>query len=633
MKRALVFFLALVVVAGVIVGITLSRTHSDTIALPTREVDTFLHAWARGNTADMATLLDRPVADLDAVASSLVKAVPGSSATYTRTGLSGAATDATATYHAQVNLQGLGAIAWDGTLALQHSKATGWRITWNPSELYPGLETGQHLTVTRTWPARASILAANGSVLAGAQATVVIGLEPDHIKTPADLATVKVAMKATLAVDPATIDKVLHAPGIRPNYFLPVITVPRDRAYQKIHDTLLPIPGIIFRAATGVSSVDAPLGSQVLGTVGDITADGLKKLGAPYTVGDQVGLSGLEAVYEKQLAGTPRRDVVIVDAKGNTAKLVKRFPGKAAQPVRLTIDPTTQKAAEAALAGVGRNAGLVAVDTTTGAIRAVVSKPYDGFSASSRGPVSAGLDFQGHHRGRATGRGRQRIHTGAVPTQAHRRRTDVLELRGRSTRRARPRARVRDLVQQRVHRPRRQAPDRSAGPSRGVVRIQHALVARRRRGGRLVPDSERRGRARRVGHRAGARAREPGRDGFGRRGRRVRAVARADPRHRAGAAVNPVGSPALDAVVVSTLRSFMASVVRAGGTAAGAGLPADSFGKTGTAEFGQGNPPPTHAWFIGYRGNLAYAVIVEGGGVGGAVAAPIAAAFLRALPK
>ena len=95
----------------------------------------------------------------------------------------------------------------------------------------------------------------------------------------------------------------------------------------------------------------------------------------------------------------------------------------------------------------------------------------------------------------------------------------------------------------------------------------------------------------------------------------------------------PPAVPALNPVVDSTLHSFMASVVRAGGTAAGAGLPADSFGKTGTAEFGSGNPPQTHAWFIGFRGDLAYAVIVEGGGVGGSVAAPIAAAFLRSLPR
>jgi len=90
---------------------------------------------------------------------------------------------------------------------------------------------------------------------------------------------------------------------------------------------------------------------------------------------------------------------------------------------------------------------------------------------------------------------------------------------------------------------------------------------------------------------------------------------------------------ALDPRVDSTLKSFMASVVRPGGTAAGAGLPANAFGKTGTAEFGNANPPRTHAWFIGFRGDLAFALIVEDGGVGGRVAAPLAAGFLRALPQ
>ena len=64
------------------------------------------------------------------------------------------------------------------------------------------------------------------------------------------------------------------------------------------------------------------------------------------------------------------------------------------------------------------------------------------------------------------------------------------------------------------------------------------------------------------------------------------------------------------------------------GTAAAAGLPAGTFGKTGTAEFGNANPPQTDAWFIGYHGDLAFAVLVVGGGVGGAVAAPIATKFL-----
>jgi cell division protein FtsI/penicillin-binding protein 2 len=55
------------------------------------------------------------------------------------------------------------------------------------------------------------------------------------------------------------------------------------------------------------------------------------------------------------------------------------------------------------------------------------------------------------------------------------------------------------------------------------------------------------------------------------------------------------------------------------------------LGKSGTAEFGGGDPPPTHAWFIAARKDIALAVLVENGRSGGAVAAPIAARFFAAL--
>jgi cell division protein FtsI/penicillin-binding protein 2 len=84
----------------------------------------------------------------------------------------------------------------------------------------------------------------------------------------------------------------------------------------------------------------------------------------------------------------------------------------------------------------------------------------------------------------------------------------------------------------------------------------------------------------------------------------------------------------LPGVVAADLRALMGLVVTQG-TAAGAGLPSGVAGKTGTAEFG--NKGQTHAWFVGFRGDLAFAVLVEGGGVGGQVAAPIAADFLNRL--
>jgi cell division protein FtsI/penicillin-binding protein 2 len=71
-------------------------------------------------------------------------------------------------------------------------------------------------------------------------------------------------------------------------------------------------------------------------------------------------------------------------------------------------------------------------------------------------------------------------------------------------------------------------------------------------------------------------------------------------------------------------------VTRGTAATAFAGAPGEIAGKTGTAEFGDADPPETHAWFIAYRGDLAVAVLVEKGTSGGSVAAPLAAKFFAA---
>lgn len=86
------------------------------------------------------------------------------------------------------------------------------------------------------------------------------------------------------------------------------------------------------------------------------------------------------------------------------------------------------------------------------------------------------------------------------------------------------------------------------------------------------------------------------------------------------------GPKRLPAQVLGPLRAMMSAVVN-DGTAASAGLPEGVSGKTGTARPTAGED---HAWFVGYRGDLAFAVLVEHGGTG-ASAVSVAARFLTAL--
>jgi cell division protein FtsI/penicillin-binding protein 2 len=90
----------------------------------------------------------------------------------------------------------------------------------------------------------------------------------------------------------------------------------------------------------------------------------------------------------------------------------------------------------------------------------------------------------------------------------------------------------------------------------------------------------------------------------------------------------PSASPTPAAV--EPLKAFLAGVVGEGTGRAAAGVPGLS-GKTGTAEFGSGDPLPAHAWFVGHRSGVAFAVFLEAGGGGGRDAAPVAARYAAAL--
>lgn len=88
----------------------------------------------------------------------------------------------------------------------------------------------------------------------------------------------------------------------------------------------------------------------------------------------------------------------------------------------------------------------------------------------------------------------------------------------------------------------------------------------------------------------------------------------------------------LDGAVADTIAGMMREVVARRLAPGMANLGFDAGGKTGTAE--TGTPGQSHAWFIAFGSHngrrAAVAVIVENGGRGGEVAAPIAAATLKA---
>jgi penicillin-binding protein 2 len=133
------------------------------------------------------------------------------------------------------------------------------------------------------------------------------------------------------------------------------------------------------------------LSAHVLGYVGEISPQQLDVLGKQgYHLGDTIGQSGIESVYDRYLRGTAGLDVVRVDSLGTPlgqpTLIVPPHPGN---EVRLTLDLKLQAAAEQALRyGIERarnsncygcwnaNGGaIVALDPRDGSIRALASYP------------------------------------------------------------------------------------------------------------------------------------------------------------------------------------------------------------------------------------------------------------------
>ncbi|MFN2608960.1 MAG: penicillin-binding transpeptidase domain-containing protein [Acidimicrobiales bacterium] len=620
-RRWVIGAVVVAVVGAAGVGVVVLRRRSG-LAGP--EVTTYLRAWQAFDPGAMAAVVDRPPPELASAVTAMKRDLQIGSARFTPGPQRRAGGGVDAAFTADLELAGLGPWHYGGTLHLVH-RGEGWRVQWSPSSLHPELVAGQRFARTRTWAPRAAILGVGDAPLAATTDVVLVGLEPDRIK---DEGQAVAALHGQLGVDPATVTAALHATGVRPNFFVPVATLAVDR-FTQVRAALEPVPGVFFHRTTGRVSPSSGLAAHVLGQVGEATAERLSQLGAPYVTGDQVGLSGLESAYERQLAGRPSGDVHVVDATGAAGRTLFRFPGVAPQPVRTTLDATVQQAAESALAGVAQPAALVAVDAGSGELRAVVSRPLDQpFDRALDGSYPPGSTFK-------------------VVTTAALLQTGV----GPDTPVAcPPTATVGG-----------QSFKNFEGEALGATTLRAAFaqscntafvgLSTKLASGALEQAAATFGFGSPVDlHLAAAGGRVPApvdsadkaSEAIG-QGRVVAsplqmatvaaAVASGQwrpPRLLAGDPPGP--ARALDAGVAGALRGLMGEVVRTGtGTAAAVPGPAVS-GKTGTAEFGGPDPNATHAWFIGFRGSLAFAVLVEGGGVGGRVAAPLAARFLAAVP-
>lgn len=493
-----------------------------------------------------------------------------------------------------------------------------WTALWSPSVLHPSLESGDALRVAREWAPRAPILARDGTELTGAEEVKVIGVVPawidDFDQLTADLARLA-------GIDPAMVATEISNPVVQPDWFIPVGSI-KTVVYAAIGSEIESIPGVLVRDGSERLPFRTGFAAHLVGSWGPITADQLAVLGFPYGPTDTIGQTGIEAEYETRLAGRPRTAIVRVNKFGRVVEELLVLDGVAPEPVRTTIDLDVQTAIEQALRGENRPLAVVVLDAATGEVLGSASRPLDsGFDRAIEGAYPPGSTFKVITAAALLERGFTATTEVECPSR--------VTLDGRAFRNAGDRdLGTIDFTEAFAE------SCNTAFASAAVETLDATALGdvAARFGFGVAPD---------IGVPSAAASFPAPVDtadlaaaaiGQGR--------VLASPAHMASVAgavsagawrpptVISIAQRApgleLGSATASTLADLMLEVVTTG-TGAGAAVPGvEVHGKTGSAEFGVGDDIQTHAWFIGYWEGMAIAVVVEGGGAGGSVAAPIA---------
>ena len=586
-------------------------------------VQRYLAAWSQGDFPAMANLVSHPPTDFVTYNRQVATDLGLTKATHDLGAVTTSGSTGTAGVTSHLTLGSLGTLRVRSHLELTDSSGS-WKVLWSPRSIIPALGPGDSVTTNLSWAPRAPIEGMDGALLTTSVPMVSVGIEGSRITNgpalTAALSQIGLPANQIQAAQSTALD--------HPTWFVPVTQL-TQAAYEQDKPVIYPVPGTVFNTYSARGALTAELAAHVVGTVGPITAQELQTLGPPYADGDMVGQSGIEQAYERQLAGTPGAVVSVVDHSGKDLAVIGRFAQHAGSAIETTIDPGVQQAAESALAGQTLPAALVAIQASTGAVLASVNTPdSEAVNEAFDGAYPPGSTFK-------VVTSTDLIEHGATPSSPATCPSSITvngevfhNFEGETT----PSLSMEQAFAMSCNTAfiglAGSLPDgsfTSTAAQFGLgAKIQMGLTAF---GGQVpAPTSTSDAAATAIGQAQVV----------------VSPLAMANmaasvdsgslrlPQLVSGSPDDSVPAQALNPSVIEDLRTMMNAVVTSSiGTAASAGLPAGTFGKTGTAEFGTATPPQTDAWFIGYRGDLAFAVLVVGGGVGGKVAAPIAAKFLN----
>ena len=556
---------------------------------PTKTAAAFLAAWSRGDDAGAAALTDDPDAARQLLAEARTALAPAAITTEV-------AQVRTATDRSTASAN----ITWDlgqdrrwtylGGFEMHPAETdTGWQVRWAPTVVHPQLATGQRLALRTDVPDPAPVVDRNGVPLLAP--TTVVNVLLDR-KATGDLNAVTGTLARALGpIDPEiTAQTITDGAAKVPDGQAYTVAVLRETDYNGVKNAIHDLPGVRFTSSSRLLGPSAGFGSQVLPPVRSEVAS--------------------------QVDGVAGWSVAAVDSSGGTLGTLTETPPTPGATVGVSLDRTVQSAAEDAVEALPQQAAIVAIQPSTGDILAAAQNgPADAAGAIAfTGRYPPGSTFKivtataGVERLGLTGTtseacpGTTVIGGRPVPNE------DRFDLGTVPLSTAFAKSCNTTFAQIGAQLP----PDAltTAGLQLGFG-ADFGIPGLTTVTGSVPPAEDQVQRAE---------------DGFG-QGQVVATpfgmalvaatVAHGAPvtpqliRGRATETVTPATAP--DQAALAQLRPMMRQVVTEG-TATLLRGSGEVYGKTGTAEYSQGGVNRAHGWFVGYRGDVAFAILVVDGG-------------------
>ena len=527
--------------------------------------------------------------------------------------------------------------SYDTTMTLTLHNNKQWHVVWSPALVEPHLTAGDTIKIKAVAADRGAILDGSGQPMVTAQQVVTVGIQQSKVKDMNSLITAlhNAFVSVHVDVDLSGVPDQVNKAG--PNDFVTVVTL-RNTVYQQIRSQIHDLPGTVFQSGTRQLAPTPVFAHALLGTVNDVTKEQMDKNPGKYHIGDQVGNGGIQQAYDDRLRGTPGLTIVIPgksDAAGGFRPDNELFhiDAVAGQPVKTSIDVRIQNAADATLAHEPKPAAIIAMSISTGKILAVANGPGSpGFDIALEAQVPPGSTFK-------TVTATNVLESGKLTPQSIVNCPPLFTVQGRSFKNAEseqfgPVPLLTDFAKS-CNTAFASLYDKLGHNGLSTTAAQLGIGAKWSVGvptftGSVPPDGEP------VDQAAAA---------FGQgktlvspvamiadvgtlaRGNFIAPTVIDDP----PVANNPGPGQPLKPTTVANMKTMMRAVVTSGTGVKCNGIPGGPvFGKTGTAEF-DSNPADTHSWFIGYQGDVAFAVFVQNGGLSTAAAVPLAKIFLTSL--